>query len=384
MRRIAAALIGTGFIGPVHREALLRLGIPVVGVLGSSAARSREAAAALDVPRAYASLDELLTDDVVSAVHITAPNRQHVEMARRALAAGKHVMCEKPLAMTAAEAAPLVDLARQTRRAAAVTYNVRFYPAVAELRARIARGDLGRVLHVTGSYTQDWLLRDTDYNWRVRAEAGGELRAVADIGTHWLDLAEHVTGLPIEAVCAQLQVVHGSRVQPSGEVETFSGKAPTSGTRLPITTDDAGFALLRLRGGALGSFHVSQTTAGHKNRIQLHVAGEQASLAWMSERPDELVIGHRDRPNEVLLRDPSLLAPAARRMAQLPGGHAEGYADTFKQCFRAFYDHIESGEATGDGPAPYPDFADGHRELLLCEAIARSAREGRFVDVPAS
>ena len=379
MPPLAAAVVGTGFIGPVHVEALRRLGRPVVGVLGSSPEKSRAAATALGLPRAYERYEDLLADPAVSVVHLASPNRLHVAQCREVIAAGKHVVCEKPLAMTAAETAELVALAERAPVVTAVNYNVRFYPLCLEARQRVASGEVGTVYHVTGSYVQDWLLYDTDFNWRVLAEEGGELRAVADIGTHWLDLITSVTGLEVEQVCADLRTVHAVRKRPKGSVETFSGKlgAARPTEDIAVTTEDHGSVLLRFRGGARGCFTVSQVAAGRKNCLRFEVAGSKAALAWDSERPNELWVGRRERANELLPRDPALLSPEARRFADYPGGHNEGFPDTFKQLFRAVYEYIEAGDLRA--PRPFPTFADGHREVALCEAILRSHREGRWV-----
>jgi predicted dehydrogenase len=381
MHDIGVAVAGSGFIGPVHVEALRRLGIRVAGILGSTPEKSERARAALRLDRAYRSFDDLLADRDAGVVHLAVPNRLHHDMARRALLAGKHVMCEKPLAMTSRESADLVEVARSSRRAAGVCYNVRFYPANLEARDRIRRGDAGRVHAVHGSYTQDWLLHDTDYNWRVLAEEGGALRAVADIGTHWIDLVLSMTGLKVEAVFADLTTVHAQRKRPEGQVETFSGKVvdATWSRSVPITTEDLGTVLFRFRGGARGSLHVSQVTAGRKNSIRWEIAGSTCALAWDSERPGELWIGRRDRPNEHLGRDPALAGDLARGFIDYPGGHEEGFPDTFKQCFRAFHGAVAAGAAGAD--VLYPTFEDGHREVLLCEAILRSHREERWIEV---
>jgi predicted dehydrogenase len=372
--------VGTGFIGPVHVEALRRLGVPVLGVLGSSPQKTQAAAAAQRISKAYTSFDELLADPGVSVVHLASPNRFHFEQCRQALAAGKHVVCEKPLAMTAQETAELVALVERTPRVAAVCYNIRYYPLNLEARQRIAGGQLGRVYHATGSYEQDWLLYETDFNWRVLAGEGGALRAVADIGSHWLDLVTFVTGLDVEAVCADLHTFLPTRCRPRGGMETFQGKTTAVRETEPVnvTTEDYGSILLRFRDGAAGAFTVSQVTAGRKNAVRYEVAGARHALAWESERPNELWLGHRDRANEVLLRDPALLDPEARRFADYPGGHNEGFPDTFKQLFRAIYDYIESGDMRAS--RPFPTFADGHRAVVLCEAILRSHRERRWVE----
>ncbi len=383
MTRLAAAVVGTGFIGPVHIEALRRLGRPVAGVLGSSPEKSRAAAHALGLARAYESFDEVLADSEVGVVHLASPNRLHFEQCQKAISAGKHVVCEKPLAMTAVETAELASLAERAPVVTAVNYNVRFYPLCLEARQRIAEGALGDVYHVTGSYLQDWLLYDTDFNWRVLAEEGGALRAVADIGTHWLDLVTSITGLEVEQVCADLRTVFPVRKRPKGSVETFAGKV--EGARpveeVAVTTEDHGSVLLRFRGGARGCFTVSQVAAGRKNCLRYEVAGAKGALAWDSERPNEMWLGGRDRPNELLLRDPALLHAGVRRFADYPGGHNEGFPDTFKQLFRAVYEYIDAGDWRA--PRPFPTFADGHREVVLCEAILRSHREERWVAVRA-
>jgi len=381
---LGVAVAGTGFIGPVHVEALRRAGQNVVGILGSTPEKSRAAAERLGLQTAYANFGELLRDNQVQAVHITTPNRLHFEMASQALRTGRHVLCEKPLAMNPRESSELVQLAADSGVAAAVAYNIRFYPLCLEARDRVVSGKTGSVLHVTGSYVQDWLLHTTDFNWRVLAAEGGELRALADIGTHWLDLLQFITGMKVAAVCADLTTVHRFRQRPVGSVETFQGKhaAPIETTSVAIGTEDAGGVLLEFENGARGTLWVSQVTAGRKNCLRFELAGAAEALAWNSELPNELWIGKRDSANEVLLRDPALLSPAARSAASYPGGHNEGFADTFKQLFRAFYGYIAAGDFAPS--PPYPIFADGHREIVLCEAILQSHRERRWVAIPES
>lgn len=382
MHHLTAAVVGAGFIGPVHIEALRRLGVRIAGILP----RTPGAGARLGLPE-YCDLDELLADATVDVVHLALPNREHAAYATRCLAAGKHVLCEKPLAMHSAESAELVRLAAASRLEAGVCHNVRSYPLNVELRERIKRGDLGRIFSVTGSYAQDWLLHDTDFNWRVLADEGGPLRALADIGTHWLDLMRYVTGLEIEAVFAELKTVHPVRRRPSGGVQTFTGKAaaPFDLIEVPIATDDCACVILRLTGGVLGSLHVSQVTAGRKNCIRYEIAGSAGSAAWNSETPDELWLGHRSDANQVLLRDPSLLTDAARAVTSYPGGHQEGFPDTFKQCFHGFYQAVAAAKA-GQlvKERRYPTFADGHQEMLLCDALLESHRNQCWATVRSS
>lgn len=380
MAQVGSAVVGTGFIGPVHIEALRRLGRPIAGVLGSTPEKSQRFAETHGIERGYASYEELLNDANVHAIHLASPNRLHFEQCRRALAAGKHVICEKPLAMNVAESSELVRLAEQRDLVAAVCYNVRFYPLCLEVREWIASGRLGEIYHITGSYVQDWLLHDTDFNWRVLAEEGGELRAIADIGTHWLDLVQSMTGLRVTSVCADLKTMLPVRRRPVGSVETFQNATTAKNLiDVPITTEDYGSVLLQFDHGAHGCFTVSQVCAGRKNCLRFEIAGSAASLAWNSERPNELWIGERDRPNELLIRDPSLLQPAVRPFANYPGGHNEGFPDTFKQLFRAIYHYIDCGEFAA--PRTFPTFADGHREIAVCQAILQSQRQRAWIDV---
>lgn len=381
MPDIGAAVVGAGFIGPVHAEALRRVGIRITGILGCDAEESQAAREALGLPKAYGSFEEILDDEEAQSIHLAVPNRLHYDMAKRGLQAGKHVMCEKPLAMNSAESGELVELARKTDLAAGVNYNLRYYPLCLEARDMVQRGALGDVYSVCGSYVQDWLFHPTDYNWRVLAEEGGQLRAVADIGTHWLDLVHAITGLEVASVCADLETMHPVRRRPKGEVETFSGKEgkPVETEPVEITTEDYGCVMIRFEGGARGCLWVSQVTAGRKNCLRYEMAGSKCALEWRSEQPNELWIGHRDQANELLIRDPSLVSEAARNAIGYPGGHNEGFADTFKQCFRAFYGYI--GEGDFSAPPTYPTFEDGHREIVLCEAILTSHREGRWVEL---
>jgi predicted dehydrogenase len=333
----------------------------------------------------YSSYKELLADKEIGVVHLTSPNRFHVTQVTLALKAGKHVVCEKPLAMTSKETKTLVALAAQhPKLICAVNYNVRFYPINLHARAMVKRGEIGDVFHVKGSYVQDWLLYPTDFNWRVLSEDGGELRAIGDIGTHWLDLVQFVSGLEVEAVNADLSTVHPIRQQPpAGSTETFSGKKGSKRkletTPVRITTEDYASVLLRFKGGAKGVLSVSQVTAGRKNAIEWEIAGSKRAIAWHGERPNQLWIGERNEPNRILIRDPSLLEPEAAAFANYPGGHDEGFPDTFKQLYRAIYADIRKGKRSSH--PLYAIFEDGHKELALCEAILESSKKGSWVKV---
>jgi predicted dehydrogenase len=376
---IASAVIGTGFIGTVHLEALRRLGIRVAGVLGSSEARGRERARALGT-RSYGSLDELLSDATVDVVHVTSPNHLHSSQVMAILGAGKHVVCEKPLAMTVVESADMVSLARATGLIAAVCYNTRFYPLAQQARGMVARGELGEVRLVTGHYHQDWLAKESDWNWRLTPEAGGALRAVGDIGTHWLDLTSHIVGQTPSEVFADLATFLPERERPLEPVETFSSGAGAT-KRVRIETEDAGLILLRYPNGARGSVTVSQVSHGRKNWMTWDISGSAASAAWESEAPEKLWIGRRDGPNGVLTRDPSQMNSEGVAAARLPGGHVEGFADTFAALFRQIYRDVGAGARHPD--SAWASFQDGHKEMQLCDAVLQSAREGCWVSVPA-
>lgn len=370
---VRAAVVGTGFIGAVHVDALRRLGVEVTGVVGSSQARAEAKGRA----PAYASYEALLDDDRVDVVHLTTPNNLHHEQVKHALAAGKHVVCEKPLALTAAESAELVELAERSGLVHCTNFNIRFYPLVQEARARAAAGELGDIWSVHGGYLQDWLLFPTDWNWRLEPERGGALRAVADIGSHWLDLVQFVTGLQVAEVFADLATTIPVRQRPKGEVETFASAADVERVDAAMSTEDLAHVLVRFRGGARGSCVVSQVAAGRKNAVRFEVDGSAASLAWDGESPEQLWLGRRDEPNSVLLRNPGLMSAASAETTTLPAGHAEGFADTFRELYRAVYRAVAAGEPGDD----YPTFRDGHAENVLGEAIARSDRDQTWVEV---
>lgn len=376
---IGAAVIGTGFIGTVHIEALRRLGINVVGLMGSSPQRAGERARTLGVAKVYGDLSELLDDPAVQVVHVTSPNQFHHSQVKQILAAGRHVVCEKPLAISSEQSAELVKLAAAQKLITAVNYNIRFYPHNQHARQMVRDGALGDIRLVTGHYLQDWLLYDTDWNWRLEPERGGRLRAVGDIGTHWIDLTSFITGERVTAVMAELSTFIKTRQQPVGPVETFSQASSGETVSRDMSTDDSALILLRYGNGARGSVVISQVSPGRKNALQWEIDGSKSSASWHSETPDHLWIGHRDRPNEILQRDPSLLNRAGSLAASLPGGHVEGFADSFYALFRDIYTAVSEG-AQPEHPS-YATFQDGHYEMLFCDAVLRSANEGRWIDL---
>jgi len=379
-----AAVIGTGFMGVAHTEALRRLGVDVVGIVGSSPQRAREKAAAspTPLPPVVDTIDELLADPAVDVVHVTSPNHLHADHVRAVIAAGKHVVSEKPLGVSSAETAALLALAESAGVVNVVCFNLRHYPQNRNAAALVADGAIGLPRFVTGRYHQDWLLLDTDWNWRLDTGRQGALRAVADIGSHWLDLVQHVTGRRIVEVCADLHTFVTERNHPVGDVESFgsaSVAADTERVREHMESDDAAGVLLRFDDGVRGSCTISQVSAGRKNTVEWEIAGAEAAMAWASEDPERLWIGHRGRPNEVVEKDAATMTDAGVAAAAYPGGHVEGYPDTFRGLFAEVYRDVASGAPSGR--PTYPTFADGHDAVAVGEAIAASARSGSWAKV---
>jgi predicted dehydrogenase len=372
---LRAAVVGTGFIGVVHVDALRRLGVEVAGVVGSTPERARRKG----LGRVYESYDALLADERVDVVHLTTPNHLHHPQVKQALAAGKHVVCEKPLATTSEQSAELLELAERSGLVHCTNFNIRFYPLVQEAQARVHAGELGEIWNVHGGYLQDWLALPTDWNWRLEPDKAGELRAVGDIGSHWLDLMQFVTGQAVVELLADLSTAIPVRQRPKGEVETYASAVDMEREDAAMATEDIAHILLRFQSGARGSLVVSQVSIGRKNSLRFEVDGSEGALAWDAERHEELWIGRREAPNEVLLRSPGLLHPSAASRTHLPVAHAEGFADTFRELYRAVYTDVAKGSPS-DHP-DYPTFRDGHTENVLADAVARSHRERAWVSL---
>lgn len=380
LKDINAAVVGTGMIGVAHVEALRRLGVDVVGVVGSSPERARQKAQAANLPDPYDSLEACLGDPDVHVVHVASPNHLHLDQSLAVLSSGKHVVCEKPLGLDSTETARLVEAASGAGVVNAVCFNIRFYPLVHHMAAMVSGGELGEPRFVHGSYLQDWLLHETDWNWRLEPDKAGTLRAVADIGSHWLDLARFVSGRRVEEVMAELHTFVTTRSHPEGSVETFQTVSEDAElVTEEMSSDDAASIMLRLEGGARGMLTVSQVAPGRKNRVALEVDGSESSLCWNSEDPEYLWIGHRDRPNERQARDAAAMAEPAARLATFPAGHVEGFPDTFRGLFSRVYADIDAG---GPSPDPdYPTFADGHDAVCVTEAVAESSQTGGWTPV---
>ncbi len=377
---IKAGVVGIGFIGAAHVEALRRLGVDVAGVVGSTPERARAKAEATGLGRVYDSVEEMAAAPDIDVIHIASPNYAHAEQVRTVLDAGKHVVCEKPLALNSQDTADLVIRALASGLVNAVCFNIRFYPANHQAMAMVASGAIGEPRLITGSYHQDWLLLETDWNWRLQPEEAGRLRAVADIGSHWLDLVRFISGRNVTEVMADLYTLVPVRRHPAGPVETFASVSDDEDlVEEVMSSDDAAGILLRFEDGARGVVTISQVSAGQKNALRYEIAGSESALRWFSAEPDDLFIGHRGRPNEVLSRDAGLYAPEAARLVAYPGGHVEGFPDTFRALFSRVYADVANG-SPAENPA-YPIFADGHDAMLVTDAIAESHETQRWTAV---
>jgi predicted dehydrogenase len=380
---IRVGVAGTGFAAGVHLDALRRLpGVEVVAIAGSDLERTRALAAHQGIPRAYGDHLELLDHDGLDAVHNCTINHLHHEISLAALERGLHVLSEKPLATCRSQSAELAAAAARAGVVAAVCFNYRHYPMVAELRARLASGVYGAPHFVHGAYLQDWLLLATDWNWRLDPAEGGASRAVADIGSHWLDLAQHVTGDRIVEVCADLSTLHPTRLRPTRSTATFEQGAG-DGVPTEVTTEDFGTVLLRFASGARGSVQVSQVSPGRKNALTLEVDAADAALAWRQEEPNSAWIGRRGEPSLELTREPGSLDPSAARLTRLPVGHPEGWLDALAGVVGDFHRAVDAGRRGETVEGDLASFEDGHAIVGLVDAIVDSHRERRWTAVPA-
>jgi predicted dehydrogenase len=380
VKRIKTAVVGTGFMGKVHAEQVRRLGnVEIAAVVGSRPERAKAFAEVNGIPIATDNLQEVLDNKEIAAIHICTPNVDHFPQSLAAIEAGKAVLCEKPMTTTVEEARKLVETAKAKNAINAVQHNLRYYPVLQQARQMIAHGDLGDILIVQGTYSQDWLLYETDWNWRIDTAENGQLRVMGDIGSHWMDMIQHLTGLSITAVCADLATFHKTRKRPKGSVETFSGKKATAQDTedFPVDSDDFGSVLLHLGERARGAYTVSQMSAGRKNRFFIEIFGTKAGLSWNQEQPDTLWIGHRNEPNQIIVKDASLFYPEAAKFADLPGGHSEGYDDSHKQLFKNFYARVADPSVAVD----YPTFEDGLHGMILLSKVAESSQNKAWVQI---
>ncbi len=381
MKKIRVGIIGSGMMGPIHTEALRRLGyVEVVALAEATEELARTKSQALHIPRGYGDYRQLIADPDVEVVHNCTPNAYHFEVSKAIIAAGKHIVSEKPLATNVKDSAELVRLADKAGVVNAIHFNYRNYPLVQNMRAMVASGELGRLYLLHGSYLQDWLILDTDYNWRVEPGAGGDSRAVADIGSHWFDTVQFITGDPVAEVMADLEIVHKTRKKPKMAMETYAGKVLTADdySEVSVATEDAATILFRTRSSAPGSLVVSQVSAGRKNRLYLEIDYADGALEWDQEEPNTLWIGRRLRANESMIKDASLLHAEVRPFAHYPGGHPEGYSEGPYNLFMQVYAHIASGAKSKPS---FSTFQDGHNEIAICDAILRSHRSRSWTKV---
>lgn len=384
MKKINVGIIGSGFMGAAHAEALRRIGgINILAISSADGSSMKSLAEKFDIVKTFADWKDLISDSEIDVVHNCTPNHLHYEINKAVISAGKHIISEKPLTVTSRQSEELLNLLKKNNVVNAINFNYRFYPLARQAREMVANGELGDIYFVHGHYLQDWLYYPTDYNWRLETELSGDSRAIADIGSHWCDMIQFVTGQKITKVLAHISTVHKKRIKPSETLETFKGKEQKQikGDEINISTEDAGAALFELESGARGSFTVSQVSAGRKNRFWFEVDGSKKAVAWDQEKPNELWIGHREKPNEIIIKDPALLSDEAKKLAHYPGGHPEGYPDGPKNLFASVYEFIRNGKDPNKDKTDFPVFKDGHIENLIVEALLKSAKEEKWIEI---
>lgn len=380
MKKIKVGIIGMGYIGESHIEAVRRIGLcELYAIADTNAELAKQKAEYYGIEKCYNTVDELLSDPNIDAVHNCTPNFLHLEINRKIIKSGKHLFSEKPLCTTYAEAAELVELHKQHPECiAAVNFNYRMNPMVQETRAKIKNGEIGNVNIATGSYQQDWLLYDTDYSWRLEPEVSGNSCAIADIGSHWMDAFQHVTGHKIVEVMADLRTVIPVRKKPKKQTETFTSNVPTEFDEVQVKNEDYGAVMFRTDKGACGVYHVSEMAAGHGCYFNFEINGSKASIKWNQEENDRLWMGYRGGENSLIIRDPNNISPEARPYTALAMGHPEGWNDAFKGNFYAFYRSIAEGNVEN---APCATLEEAAYIVKLTEAIVKSSKERKWITV---
>ncbi|CAH0126135.1 Gfo/Idh/MocA family protein [Peribacillus sp. NPDC101481] len=384
MEKIKVGVIGNGFIGPTHIEAIRRLGfVEVIGLAANGQEAAEKKAAELGISKAFGDYRDMLKDSEIQVVHNCTPNHLHFTINKEIMLAGKHVVSEKPLAMSSQESAELLALAKENKVVHGVNFNYRQYPIMKQLAAMIKNGELGKVNLVHGSYLQDWLLYETDFNWRLASDVGGKSRAIADIGSHWCDTVQYVTGKRITEVFADLATVIPVRKKQKHNGSTFGTEKEENKNYedVSINTEDYASVLVRFEDGAKGVFTVSQVSAGRKNRLSFEINGSQHSAFWNQEEPEKLWIGHRERPNEILQADPALFLPEAKQAIHHPGGHNEGWPDAMKNMMLNYYSFIREGKDLLNEQVNFATFEDGHISMCITDAILESHEQQKWVKV---
>jgi predicted dehydrogenase len=381
--KLKVGIIGMGYIGVSHIEALRRIGfVEIAAVADVNVGLARKKAQEYGIEKCYASMEELIADPEIVAIHNCTPNHLHMEINEKIIKAGKHVFSEKPLAKTSEESGHMLELLREyPDTVAGVNFCYRMYPLIQDAKARIAAGEIGRPLLVHGSYLQDWLLYETDYNWRVEPEYTGVSRCVGDIGSHWMDLAQVMAGSRITEVCANTVIAHPVRKKPTTQVETFAVNMNVEYEEKRVTTEDYAGVLVKFANGASGVFQCSEISAGRKCFIDIEVDGSEASFHWNHEIGDRMWKGNRNSNNEEVMRNPNLMIPSAKAYSYLAAGHPEGWNDAFKNSIEAFYRYIRDDKKQGVDPCDFATFEDGHYIMKLTEAIIRSGQEKRWITV---
>ncbi len=382
MKKVKVGVIGTGFIGPIHVESLRRQGnIEVLALAEVNKETAESKADALGIPRAYGNYKDMLKDDDIVAVHNCTPNNLHYPINCDILNAGKHCVSEKPLAMDSKQSKDLVRLAEKSGLVNVVNFNYRFNAVIQHARLMIKKGMLGEIWNARGTYVQDWLIYPTDYSWRIDPKQAGESRCFGDIGSHWCDMAQMLMDTHVTEVIAETMKVYNTRKRPRHEVEAFAGKKlkPKDYKSYQVKTEDLAVVMMRFANGATGSTTTSQISAGFKNGFTFAIDGSKCSIAWDQQRPNELWVGHRDQPNETLLKDPSLVLPEAQEFAHYPGGHPEGYDVGTRNMVQLAYKDIRRGRPRKN--PLYAQFKDGHVEMAICDAVMASARNRRWTKV---
>jgi predicted dehydrogenase len=379
MRNLKAAILGAGFIGQAHIEAVRRLGfVEVVAIAQSSQEKADASAKLLNIPKAYGNYMDLLQDPAIDVIHNCTPNYLHYEINKQILLHGKHLLSEKPLTLTSEEAKELYLLAKEKDLVTGINFNYRQFPMVQHLRGMVRENDLGDIRIVRGNYLQDWLLYDTDYNWRMEPEYGGKTRVIGDIGSHLFDLSQYVTGMKITEVMADLSIIIPKRYKPLKGKQTFQSGGKNNAELVEVSTEDYCSVLVRFDNGARGVFTVSQVSAGKKNALELSLDGSLASGSWKQEESFRLLVGYRDKPSETVLRDPSLVKKEALPFLHYPGGHEEGWTESLKNMMKNFYDAIHGEVTHSDSVA---SFAEGYQIMLIIDAIVKSTKTGKWETV---
>jgi predicted dehydrogenase len=378
---LRVGIIGTGFIGKQHIEAIRRIpGTEVAAIADQNADMAKSVKEQFKIPVCYSDYTELLKDETIDIVHNCTPSAMHYSINKAIINSGKHVYCEKPLTLTFAESEELVLAAREKGVAAGVNFNYRHNAMVREMHERVKNQSIGKVLLVYARYLQDWLLYDTDYDWRLDPKVGGESRAVADIGSHCFDILQYILDRHITSVYANLITVYPVRKRTKKDGGTYTEKYGKTLEEIPVHSEDAAFLMVRFDDGTQGLIDLSQVSAGKKNGLDITINGSEAALEWEQERADKLWVGHRDTGNEEIYAGPQFLTGEARCYAALPGGHSLGWADALKSAVNSFYESILCGSFTQD-LVGYATFSDGHYIMKLVEACLESSRTKVWVDI---